>query len=136
MPQIKPDEMAKMFPIEYPARDGLKIHGYLTVPVGYQPKHLPLIVMPHAGPRMRDVWGFDPLVQFLANRGYAVLQMNYRGSPGYGQEFYDKGKQQFGGAMQNDIEDATRRGFAATGSYNCDTPRQGVAVDFSLTTLM
>ena len=108
MPQIKPDEMAKMFPIEYPARDGLKIHGYLTVPVGYQPKHLPLIVMPHAGPRMRDVWGFDPLVQFLANRGYAVLQMNYRGSPGYGQEFYDKGKQQFGGAMQDDIEDATR----------------------------
>jgi len=108
MPNIKPDEMARVFPIHYAARDGLNIHGYLTVPVGYPPKHLPLIVMPHGGPHYRDVWGFDPLVQFLANRGYAVLQMNYRGSPGYGQEFFDKGKLQFGSGMQNDIEDATR----------------------------
>jgi dipeptidyl aminopeptidase/acylaminoacyl peptidase len=108
MPQIKPDEMAQMFPIHYAARDGLNIHGYLTVPVGYKPKQLPLIVMPHGGPRVRDIWGFDPMVQFLANRGYAVLQMNYRGSPGYGREFFEKGMKQFGAAIQDDIEDAAR----------------------------
>jgi len=108
IPQIRPDDMARMYPIQYHARDGLLIHGYLTVPVGYQTKHLPLVVLPHGGPRVRDVWGFDPLVQFLANRGYAVLQMNYRGSPGYGQEFYNKGRQKVGAEIQNDIEDATR----------------------------
>ncbi|MES1167651.1 MAG: S9 family peptidase, partial [Oleiharenicola lentus] len=70
--------------ISYPARDGEEIHGYLTLPAGEKKQGLPLVVLPHGGPTVRDVWGFDPLVQFLANRGYAVLQMNYRGSPGYG----------------------------------------------------
>jgi dipeptidyl aminopeptidase/acylaminoacyl peptidase len=108
MPRIKSGEMAQMLAVHYPARDGLIIHGYLTLPVGYPPKHLPLIVMPHGGPVARDVWGYDPLVQFLANRGYAVLQMDYRGSPGYGEEFRDKGRREVGAAIQDDIEDATR----------------------------
>ena len=108
IPQIVPGQMAQVYGISYGARDGLPIHGYLTVPVGYPAKHLPLIVMPHGGPAVRDIWGFDPLVQFLANRGYAVLQMNYRGSPGYGQQFYNKGLRQVGRAIQDDIEDATK----------------------------
>jgi dipeptidyl aminopeptidase/acylaminoacyl peptidase len=108
IPQIVPAQMAQMYPLAYTARDGLTIHSYLTVPVGYPAKNLPLIVLPHGGPAVRDVWGFDPLVQFLANRGYAVLQMNYRGSPGYGQAFYRKGLKQVGGAIQDDIEDATK----------------------------
>jgi dipeptidyl aminopeptidase/acylaminoacyl peptidase len=112
MPQIKPAQMAEMLSVQYPARDGLVIHGYLTLPVGSPPHRLPLIIMPHGGPWVRDVWGFDPLVQMLANRGYAVLQMNYRGSPGYGQEFFAKGKLEVGAAIQNDIEDATRWAIA------------------------
>jgi dipeptidyl aminopeptidase/acylaminoacyl peptidase len=111
-PQIVPSQMAQMLSFVYPARDGLPIHGYITLPVGYAAKHLPLIIMPHGGPAVRDIWGFDPLVQFLANRGYAVLQMNYRGSPGYGQEFFNKGLRQVGGAIQDDIEDATKWAIA------------------------
>ena len=113
MPQIHPVQMAEMLSIHYAARDGLEIRGYLTLPVGYPPKHLPLVVLPHGGPWVRDVWGFDPLVQFLANRGYAVLQMNYRGSPGYGDEFFEKGKREVGLAVQNDIEDAAKWAVAA-----------------------
>jgi dipeptidyl aminopeptidase/acylaminoacyl peptidase len=113
MAWIKPDQMAAMLAIKYAARDGLMIHGYLTVPVGYKPKDLPLIVMPHGGPWVRDVWGFDPLVQLLANRGYAVLQMDYRGSTGYGDELYQEAKRQIGGKIQDDIEDATRWAIAA-----------------------
>lgn len=113
MPWIKPAQMAPMHAIKYPARDGLVIHGYLTVPVGYEPKGLPLVVMPHGGPWVRDVWGFHPLVQLLANRGYAVLQMNYRGSTGYGDELYREAKKQIGGKIQDDIEDATRWAIAA-----------------------
>ena len=113
MPQIHPDQMAAMLSIHYAARDGLVIHGYLTLPVGYPAKHLPLIVMPHGGPWIRDVWGFDPLGQFLANRGYAVLQMDYRGSTGYGADFYDKGRREVGLAIQNDIEDGTQWAIAA-----------------------
>ncbi len=107
-PWIKPEQMAPMHPMSYKARDGLEIHGYLTVPLGQKPLNLPLVVMPHGGPWVRDVWGYDPLVQMLANRGYAVLQMNYRGSAGYGQGFSRKGRGQVGGGIQQDIEDATR----------------------------
>lgn len=108
MPWINPAVMAPMYPISYRARDGVTIHGYLTVPVGCKPAHLPLVVLPHGGPWVRDVWGFDRLVQLLANRGYAVLQMNYRGSTGYGHKFYELGRRQVGGAIQDDIEDGTR----------------------------
>jgi dipeptidyl aminopeptidase/acylaminoacyl peptidase len=97
-----------MFPIKYPARDGETIHGYLTLPAGEKKKGLPLVVMPHGGPFVRDIWRCDPTVQFLASRGYAVLQMNFRGSPGYGVEFYQKGRREIGRGMQDDIEDGTR----------------------------
>lgn len=105
---IKPAQMAQMLSLKYTARDGVVIHGYLTAPVGHEAKNLPLIVMPHGGPWVRDVWEFDPLVQLLANRGYAVLQMNYRGSPGYGQELFEKAQREIGGKIQDDIEDAAR----------------------------
>lgn len=108
MAWIKPGQMAPMFPIKYTTRDGLVIHGYLTVPPGHDPKNMPLIVMPHGGPWARDIWAFDPLIQFFANRGYGVLQMNYRGSPGYGVKFSIKGIREIGGKIQDDIEDATR----------------------------
>ncbi len=113
MSWIKPTQMAPMLSVQYTARDGVVIHGYLTVPVGHPPKNLPLIVLPHGGPWVRDIWEFDPLVQLLANRGYAVLQMNYRGSPGYGEELYEKARREIGGDIQNDIEDATRWAIAA-----------------------
>lgn len=108
MPWLKSEEMAPMHLVTYQARDGLKIHGYLTLPLGHPPKNLPLIVLPHGGPWARDVWQFDPLVQFLANRGYAVFQMNYRGSVGYGQEFSAIARREIGRGIQNDIEDGTR----------------------------
>ena len=113
MSWIKPAQMAPMLAVKYQARDGLTVHGYLTVPVGHEPKGLPLVVMPHGGPWARDVWGFSPLVQLLANRGYAVLQMNYRGSPGYGEELFRSARRQIGGQIQDDIEDGTRWAIAA-----------------------
>ena len=113
MSWLKPEQMAPMLVVKYAARDGLIIHGYLTVPVGHQPKDLPLVVMPHGGPWVRDTWGFEPLVQLLANRGYAVLQMNYRGSTGYGDELYRKARRQIGHEIQDDIEDATRWAIAS-----------------------
>src|SRR3546814_19597569 len=79
--------MAEMRPISYQTGDGLTIHGYLTRPRGSDGKNLPVIINPHGGPWTRDKWQFDPEVQFLANRGYAVLQMTYRGSTGYGKAF-------------------------------------------------
>ena len=112
MPWIKPAQMASTLSIKYTARDGLVIHGYLTVPVGYQPKDLPLVAMVHGGPWVRDIWGFDPLVQLLANRGYAVLQMNYRGSTGYGDALYRQARREIGGKIQDDIEDGVRWAIA------------------------
>ena len=110
---VKPAQMAPMLNVKYHARDGLLIHGYLTVPAGQELKNLPLVVMPHGGPWVRDLWGFDPLIQLLANRGYAVLQMNYRGSPGYGEELFRSARRQIGRQIQDDIEDATRWAIAA-----------------------
>jgi dipeptidyl aminopeptidase/acylaminoacyl peptidase len=93
-------------PVSYKARDGLDIPAYLTLPVGREAKGLPLIIMPHGGPYgVRDTLGYDAEVQLLANRGYAVLQPNYRGSSGYGLAFEDKGKGQWGRAMQDDVDD-------------------------------
>jgi dipeptidyl aminopeptidase/acylaminoacyl peptidase len=107
-PWIKEDQMAEMKPVEYQARDGETIHGYLTLPKGRDPKHLPVIVNPHGGPWERDEWGFDPEVQFLANRGYAVFQPNYRGSTGYGRKFWESSFKQWGGSMQDDVTDGTK----------------------------
>jgi dipeptidyl aminopeptidase/acylaminoacyl peptidase len=90
------------------SRDGLTLNGYLTLPKGLQAKNLPIIIMPHGGPWARDVWGFNPEVQFLANRGIGVLQVNFRGSTGYGKAFWQAGFKQWGRKMQNDITDGVR----------------------------
>ncbi len=108
MPWIKPEQMAEMRPIEFKARDGLLIHGYLSLPVGREPRNLPLILHPHGGPQARDHWGFNEEVQFLCNRGFAVLQVNFRGSTGYGQKFEKAGFGEWGGKMQDDLTDAVK----------------------------
>jgi dipeptidyl aminopeptidase/acylaminoacyl peptidase len=115
-PKINPSDMASMKPIRYMSRDGLTINGYLTLPVGVDSKNLACIINPHGGPWARDGWGFNPEVQFLANRGYCVLQMNFRGSTGYGRTFWEASFKQWGKAMQNDITDGVQwliaQGFA------------------------
>ncbi len=107
-PWLPRQHMAAMQPVRYTARDGLEIHGYLTLPPGRAPRQLPCIVNPHGGPWYRDRWGFNPEVQFLANRGYAVLQMNFRGSTGYGRAFWEASFKQWGLAMQDDVSDGVR----------------------------
>jgi dipeptidyl aminopeptidase/acylaminoacyl peptidase len=107
-PAIAEQDMAEMKPVQYKARDGLLINGYLTLPLGKDPKNLPVIVNPHGGPWVRDVWGYNPEVQLLANRGYAVLQMNYRGSTGYGRQFWEASFKQWGKTMQDDITDSVQ----------------------------
>ncbi|MEE8183837.1 MAG: S9 family peptidase, partial [Acidobacteriota bacterium] len=102
-PWLREEDMASMRPISYRTKDDLTIHGYLTLPPLGPSKHLPLVVHPHGGPWHRDSWGFDPAVQFLANRGFAVLQMNFRGSTGYGRKFMEASFGQWGLAMQDDI---------------------------------
>ncbi|MCB2219734.1 MAG: S9 family peptidase [Bacteroidetes bacterium] len=109
-PWIDENEMASVTPIQYQSRDGLTIHGYLTLPKGYTmetAKKLPVVVNPHGGPWYRDGWGFNPEIQFLANRGYAVLQMNFRGSTGYGKAFWEASFKKWGREMQDDITDGT-----------------------------
>lgn len=99
-------QLAETKVVSYKARDGLDISGYLTVPMGRSPKGLPLIIMPHGGPYgVRDQLQFDAEVQFLANRGYVVLQPNYRGSGGFGKEFHNAGRGEFGRKMQDDLDD-------------------------------
>ncbi len=107
-PWLDENEMAEMKPVIYTSRDGLKIHGYLTLPKGVEPKNLPVVINPHGGPWYRDTWGFNPEVQFLANRGYAILQMNFRGSTGYGRDFWEKSFKQWGKTMQHDISDGVK----------------------------
>ncbi len=104
-PWLNENDMADMKPIEFESRDGLKIHGYLTLPKGVKQQSLPVVVNPHGGPWHRDTWGFNPEVQFLANRGYAVLQINFGGSTGYGREFWEISFKQWGKTMQDDITD-------------------------------
>ena len=104
-PWLDPENMAEMKSIKYQSRDGLTIHGYLTIPVGSDGKNLSVVVNPHGGPWARDYWGFSSEVQYLANRGYAVFQMNFRGSTGYGKEFFEKSFKQWGKTMQDDITD-------------------------------
>jgi dipeptidyl aminopeptidase/acylaminoacyl peptidase len=104
-----PDDMNPVMPIEFKARDGLVIHGYVTRPKGSEGKRVPMVVMPHGGPfGIRDYWGFNEESQLLASAGYAVLQVNFRGSGGYGRDFHHAGARQWGGTMQDDVTDATR----------------------------
>jgi dipeptidyl aminopeptidase/acylaminoacyl peptidase len=105
---IKQDEMCEMKPISYTSRDGFKINGYLTLPRNVQPSNLPVVVLPHNGPGGRNSWGYNPEVQLLANRGYAVFQINYRGSSGYGKEFMAAGFKEWGGKINNDIADGVK----------------------------
>ncbi len=107
-PWLNEDHMANMQPIKYESRDGLTIHGYLTLPKGIESENLPAVINPHGGPWYRDQWGFNPEVQFLANRGYAVLQVNFRGSTGYGREFWEIGFKEWGKSMQDDITDGVK----------------------------
>jgi dipeptidyl aminopeptidase/acylaminoacyl peptidase len=107
-PKIPAADMAPQKPISYRSRDGLTINGYLTLPLGREPKDLACVVHPHGGPWARDVWGYNPEVQFLANRGYCVLQLNFRGSTGYGRQFWEASFGQWGLKMQDDITDGVQ----------------------------
>ncbi|WP_406672892.1 S9 family peptidase [Natronospira sp.] len=105
-PNLPVEHLAEMKPIRYEARDGLEIPGYLTLPKGLPAENLPLVVNPHGGPWARDMWGYDANAQFLANRGYAVFQPNFRGSTGFGKAFLNAGNEEWGtGYMQHDITD-------------------------------
>ncbi len=107
-PWVNEDEMADMQPIKYTSRDGLTIHGYLTLPKVAEAKNLPAVLVVHGGPWARDRWGFNPEAQFLANRGYAVLQVNFRGSTGYGKEFWEISFKRWGKEMQDDLTDGVQ----------------------------
>ncbi len=96
-------DLAPMRAIRYRSSDGLEIPAFLTLPVGVPPRALPLVVLPHGGPWWRDSWRYHPFAQFLANRGYAVLQPNFRGSTSYGKRFLDAGNRQWGDRMQDDL---------------------------------
>ncbi|MBD3749778.1 MAG: S9 family peptidase [Sphingobacteriales bacterium] len=104
-PGINPTEMCQMQAISYKSRDGLTIHGYLTLPLNQANKNLPCVILPHSGSSNRNVWGYNAEVQFLANQGYAVFQMNFRGSSGYGKAFQTAGYKQWGTKVQDDITD-------------------------------
>ena len=118
-PWLPRDAMADVKPVSFQSRDGLTIHGYLTLPKGVEAKNLPTVLVVHGGPWARDDWGYDPESQFLANRGFAVLQINYRGSTGYGKKFLHAGDLEWGGKMLDDLVDgadwAVSQGFADKG---------------------
>lgn len=105
-PKLEGLSLASMQPISFESGDGLTIHGYLTTPVGIPAKNLPTVLLVHGGPWARDNWGYSPLVQWLANRGYAVLQVNFRGSTGYGKAFVNAGNREWAAKMHDDLIDA------------------------------
>jgi dipeptidyl aminopeptidase/acylaminoacyl peptidase len=105
-PVLEGCEFAKMEPIEYTSSDGFKIRGYATFPVGLERKNLPMVLLVHGGPAARDMWGYNTEAQWLANRGYMVLQVNFRGSTGYGKTFLKASDREWGGKMQQDLTDA------------------------------
>ena len=105
---LKQEEMAPMKPVSYKTRDGMTINGYLTLPLGQPDKNLPVVVLPHGGPSSRNTWGYNSEVQFLANRGFAVFQVNFRGSTGYGKSFWIAGFKEWGGKIQEDITDGVK----------------------------
>ncbi len=105
-PELSHYELAAMEPFSFAARDGLTIHGYLTFPPGVDRSELPTVLVVHGGPWARDAWGFDPHAQWLANRGYLCIQVNFRGSTGYGKAFLNAGDREWGAKMQDDLSDA------------------------------
>ena len=104
-PALEQLPLAHMKPVTFPARDGLTLQAYLTLPPGVEAKNLPTVLDVHGGPWARDTWGFFPVPQWLANRGYALFQINYRGSSGFGKAFANAGNRQWGGAMHEDLLD-------------------------------
>jgi dipeptidyl aminopeptidase/acylaminoacyl peptidase len=115
-PALEKYKLAEMQPISFQARDGMTLYGYLTLPVGLERTNLPMVLLVHGGPWFRDVWGLNDEVQWLANRGYAVLQINFRGSEGYGKDYLNAGDREWGGKMQTDLIDgknwAVKEGYA------------------------
>lgn len=107
-PELNGYELAKMEPVSFESRDGLRIEGYLTRPPGAERENLPVVLNVHGGPWARDFWGYNPEAQWFANRGYACLQVNYRGSTGYGKEFLNAGNREWGAKMHDDLVDAVR----------------------------
>jgi dipeptidyl aminopeptidase/acylaminoacyl peptidase len=107
-PDLDHYELAQMEPISFQSRDGLMIHGYLTLPAGAARSNLPLVLNVHGGPWHRDTWGYNAEAQWLANRGYACLQVNFRGSTGYGKRFVNAGDREWGGKMHDDLVDAVQ----------------------------
>jgi RNA polymerase sigma factor (sigma-70 family) len=105
-PSLNDYTLSHMEEITFTSRDGLTIHGYITYPTGKSKKNLPLVLFVHSGPWDRDTWGYNPVLQWFANRGYACLQVNYRGSLGYGKDFLNAGNKEWGGKMQDDLTDA------------------------------
>ena len=105
-PELEELKLAEMKPVVIEARDGLKLVSYLTLPAGVEHKNLPMVLFVHGGPWARDSWGFNPYAQWLANRGYAVLQVNFRGSDGFGKDFLNAGNRQWGKKMHTDLIDA------------------------------
>lgn len=122
-PWLKPESLVEMKPIEFKSGDGLIVHGYLSLPKGVEPKNLPTVEVVHGGPWARDDWGYDPESQFLANRGFAVLQVNYRGSTGYGKKFLHAGDLEWGGKMLDDLVDGVN--WAVAQGYS-DQSRLGI----------
>lgn len=107
-PPPHPTPLAQTRPFQFTARDGLPLEGYLTLPTGLDPRGLPAVLLVHGGPWARTIWGYDPEVQWLANRGYAVLQVNFRGSTGYGKPHLQAGDREWGGTMLLDLIDTKR----------------------------
>ncbi|HUF33184.1 MAG TPA: S9 family peptidase [Acidimicrobiales bacterium] len=105
-PKLDPEALAPMRPVTITSRDGLSLSSFLTLPLGVEPTGLPMVLLVHGGPWAQDVWGYQPEVQLLANRGYAVLQVNYRGSTGYGKGFTHAAEREFGRKMHDDLVDA------------------------------
>jgi dipeptidyl aminopeptidase/acylaminoacyl peptidase len=122
-PWLDPDHLAPMTPLRIPSRDGLSLPSYLTLPVGVEPRGLPLLLVVHGGPWSRDAWGYDPEAQFFANRGYAVLQVNYRGSTGFGKRFTHAAEREFAGRMHDDLIDGVEW---AVGAGYADRDRVGI----------
>jgi len=108
-PNLTSADLGEMKPYPYTARDGLNIHAYLTLPPGKEAKNLPTVILPHGGPEDRDRMRFDWLAQFLASRGYAVLQPNFRGSSGYGWDFIKAGDGEWAGKVQYDVQDGVKK---------------------------
>ena len=107
-PAIERFALAEMRPVRFTASDGLRIRGYLTLPPGVEPRGLPMVLLVHGGPWVRDSWGWQPEAQWLSNRGFAVLQVNYRGSAGFGKAYLHAGDREWGARMQEDLTEAVR----------------------------